>query len=43
MNEAARVATEQQKRQNLRLALILASAAIAFFAGFMIKAAFFGL
>ena len=33
----------QQKKSNLRLALILASIAIAFFVGFMAKAAFFGL
>ena len=37
------MSTERQKRQNLKLALILASVAVAFFAGFMLKAAFFGL
>jgi hypothetical protein len=32
----------EQKRQNLRLGLILASVAAAFFFGFMIKLAVFG-
>ena len=33
----------EQKKSNLRLALILASIAVVFFAGFMVKGAFFGL
>jgi hypothetical protein len=37
------MATPEQKKQNLRLALILASIAIVFFAGFIAKAALFGL
>jgi len=37
------MSTERQKRQNLKLALILASVAVAFFVGFMLKAAVFGL
>ena len=32
----------EQKRQNLRLGLILASVAAAFFFGFMLKLALFG-
>ena len=32
----------EQKRQNLRLGLILASVAAAFFFGFMVKLALFG-
>ena len=35
--------TPEQKKQNLRLALILASVAIVFFVGFVGRAAFFGL
>ena len=35
--------TPEQKKSNLRLGLILASIAIAFFVGFMVKGAFFGL
>jgi hypothetical protein len=31
------MATEQQKKSNLRMALILASIAAAFFIGFMVK------
>jgi hypothetical protein len=31
------MATEEQKKGNLRMALILASIALAFFVGFMIK------
>ncbi len=33
---------EEQKKANLRLALILASIAVAFFVGFFVKMAFFG-
>ncbi|MFZ2294236.1 MAG: cytochrome oxidase small assembly protein [Polaromonas sp.] len=32
----------EKKKSNLRLALILASVALVFFAGFMTKIAFFG-
>jgi len=32
----------EQKKSNLRLALILASVALVFFVGFMAKMAFFG-
>ncbi len=35
--------TPEQKKNNLRLALILASVAVVFFIGFMAKAALFGL
>jgi hypothetical protein len=31
------MATEEQKKGNLRMALVLASIALAFFVGFMIK------
>ena len=34
--------TPEQKRQNIRLALILASIAIVFFVGFFAKALLFG-
>jgi len=34
--------TPEQKKQNLRLALVLASVALVFFVGFMAKAALFG-
>jgi hypothetical protein len=34
--------TPEQKRKNLRLALILASVALVFFAGFMAKMIFMG-
>ncbi|MDP3798584.1 MAG: cytochrome oxidase small assembly protein [Polaromonas sp.] len=34
--------TSDQKKSNLRLALILASIALVFFAGFMAKMIFFG-
>ena len=34
--------TPEQKRQNLRLGLILASVALAFLLGFMVKAMVFG-
>ncbi len=34
--------TSEQKRQNLRLALILASVSLAFFAGFVLKLVAFG-
>ena len=33
--------TPQQKKSNLRLALVLASVALVFFVGFMIRAAYF--
>lgn len=35
-------ARRQQRRANVRLALILASAAMAFFVGFLVKMTFFG-
>jgi len=35
--------TPEQKKQNLRLALILASVVLAFFLGFIGRAAFFGI
>ena len=35
--------TPEQKKNNLRLALILASVAVAFFVGFMVRGAYFGL
>jgi len=34
--------TPEQKKQNLKLALVLASVALVFFVGFMAKAALFG-
>jgi hypothetical protein len=34
--------TEQQRKANLRLALILATVAVVFAAGFMVKMIFFG-
>jgi hypothetical protein len=34
--------TPQQKKSNLRLALVLASVAVVFFAGFMVRMIFFG-
>ncbi|MES2412413.1 MAG: cytochrome oxidase small assembly protein [Pseudomonadota bacterium] len=34
--------TPEQKKSNLRLALVLASVAIVFFAGFMVRMIFFG-
>jgi hypothetical protein len=34
--------TPEQKKQNLRLALILASIAVAVFIGFIVKSALFG-
>ncbi|MDP2256634.1 MAG: cytochrome oxidase small assembly protein [Polaromonas sp.] len=34
--------TPEQKKNNLRLALILASVALVFFAGFMVKMIFLG-
>ncbi len=34
---------EEQKKANLRLALILASVALALFVGFMVKSALFGI
>jgi hypothetical protein len=34
--------TPEQKRQNLRLALILASVSLAFFVGFVLKLVAFG-
>jgi hypothetical protein len=36
------MSTPDQKKNNLRLGLILASVAIVFFAGFMVKMVFFG-
>jgi hypothetical protein len=36
------MATEEQKKANRRLGLILASVALAFFIGFMAKMALFG-
>jgi len=35
--------TPEQRRKNVRLALILASVAVVFLAGFVAKAIFFGL
>ncbi len=35
--------TPEQKKSNLRLALILASVAVALFVGFMAKSAMFGI
>ena len=35
--------TPEQKKQNLRLALILGSVAVVLFVGFIARAAFFGL
>jgi hypothetical protein len=37
------MSTPEQKKQNLRLGLILASVAIVFFVGFVARAAFFGI
>ncbi len=37
------MSTPEQKKQNLRLALILGSIALAFLIGFITKAALFGL
>ena len=37
------MATERQKKSNLRLALILASIAVAFFVGFIAKSALLGI
>jgi len=34
--------TPQQRKNNLRLAVILASVAVALFVGFMVKSALFG-
>jgi hypothetical protein len=36
------MASEQQKKANLRLALVLASIALVLFVGFIAKSAFFG-
>jgi hypothetical protein len=36
------MASEHQKKTNLRLALVLASIALVFFLGFIAKSAFFG-
>jgi hypothetical protein len=33
----------QQKKQNLRLALVLATVAVALFVGFVVKSAMFGI
>ncbi|MCW5666970.1 MAG: cytochrome oxidase small assembly protein [Piscinibacter sp.] len=35
--------TPEQRRSNVRLALILASVAVALFVGFMVKSALFGI
>jgi hypothetical protein len=35
--EARRMATQESKKSNLRMALILASIALVFFVGFMVK------
>ena len=35
--------TPEQRRSNIRLALILASVAVALFVGFMVKSALFGI
>jgi len=40
---AARVMPEERRRRNLRLGLILATVALAFFAGIIAKAVLFGL
>lgn len=37
------MSTPEQKKQNLKLALVLASVAVVFFIGFMAKAALFGI
>lgn len=37
------MATPEQKKQNLRLGLILASIAVVFFIGFVAKSALFGI
>ena len=37
------MSTPKQKKQNLKLALVLASVAVVFFIGFMAKAALFGI
>lgn len=37
------MSTPEQKKQNLRLGLILASIAVVFFIGFMAKSALFGI
>ncbi len=35
--------TPEQRRSNVRLALVLASVAVALFVGFMVKSALFGI
>jgi hypothetical protein len=40
--DPAAMPSEQQKKTNLRLALVLASIALVFFLGFIAKSAFFG-
>jgi hypothetical protein len=37
------VVTPEQKKSNLRLALILATVAVALFVGFIVKSAYFGI
>ncbi len=37
------MSTPNQKKQNLKLALVLASVAVVFFVGFLAKAALFGI
>jgi len=39
---ALSMTTPEQKKQNLKLALVLASVAVVFFIGFLAKAAFLG-
>lgn len=41
MSETMMSTPEEQRRRNLRLALVLASIALTFFAGFVIKTAMF--
>jgi hypothetical protein len=41
--EEPSVVTPEQKRSNLRLALILATVAVALFVGFIVKSAYFGI
>lgn len=40
--DPAAMTNEQQRKANVRLALILASVALVFFLGFIAKSAFFG-
>ncbi len=43
MSTRRTMATPEQKKNNLRLGLILGSIAVVFFIGFLVKAALFGL